>query len=648
MSDTPEQMQRFLGTRGPYPALLLKRYSPRPNAAVVWTEAWQARALAEATAYFNLAAYDEVHERMVSGRKAKRRPGIERAIELAEQRKIRVVAVADWRRFSRDDPGRVLMLVGRLQEMGVVVLSNTQRDLVPWQELYWVKLAFYAETANREAVDTAATSAKAIREARERGVDWGKDPLGWRRLDYIKSYTSVEQRAAARRKSFFVPDESDGSRSMAVLKEAYQLRAARWSWRQIGRKLGLAASSVMRAVLGVVGPDGIRSNVRNREQVGADLYDLVISMGPGGEPVHTARRPWFFRGMVYCPFCESRMSGSEKIDRHRTRYYDCDNARNVQHSWTTVREDMLLAALRRDLAQMAFNDEQIARIEKASRAPRRHREVERNREKREAIQRLIRKANVKFDADGLTEDEYRAQIRDLRARLAEIPNDPPELAVVGLMEQRQQLSHLAELLPIRPGDPAEVKMLVPILRRVLLRVDLDKDTRRPAFTYAPLIAEIRRVARAAGVWEEGKAEERDWLSPAEVSAATGWSRSTVSRCLRAGTIPADKTDAPRLGRYHIPRAWAEAHIGQHPPGRTTSLPPADGPLTIAEVAELARLGYRTVLGLVRSGRISSERTGEGRHTRYRIPPDAIASDAITRSRELSTARRTRAAATGGD
>ena len=121
----------------------------------------------------------------------------------------------------------------------------------------------------------------------------------------------------------------------------------------------------------------------------------------------------------------------------------------------------------------------------------------------------------------------------------------------------------------------------------------------------------------------------------------------MSRCLRAGTIPADKTDAPRLGRYHIPRAWAEAHIGQHPPGRTTSLPPADGPLTIAEVAKQTGLGYRTVLELVRSGRIPSDRTGEGRHTRYRIPPDAIASRAITRSRELSTARSAHAAPVGG-
>ena len=190
-------------------------------------------------------------------------------------------------------------------------------------------------------------------------------------------------------------------------------------------------------------------------------------------------------------------------------------------------------------------------------------------------------------------------------------------------------------------------MLVPILRHVLFRIDLDQDTRRPTFTYTPLIEEIRLVARMAGVWEEAGAEERDWLSPAEVSETTGWSRSTVSRCLRAGIIPADKTDAPRLGRYHIPRWWVEAHAGLPPPRRITPLPPADGPMTIAQVAKRTGLGYRTVLGLVRTGQVPSERTGEGRHKRYRIPPDAVASDAITRARELSMARHSRALGTQG-
>ncbi len=637
-----EAMVRYMGSPPPYPAFSLKRYSPRPRASVVWTKEWQDAGVGRVTHDFGLTVIAEGIERLVSGRLAKDRPEIERIKELGAAGVIRVVAVADWRRFSRDDPKRVLTLVGQLETLGVVVISDAQRDLVPWQDLYWVKLAFYAEFANREAVDSSKATAKGIVEARGAGVAWGRSPLGWRRLERIGDYTDPDERAAARRRSYFVPDESDGPRSMPVLMQAYELRAARWSWRQIGRKFGLASSSVMQALLGDVGPDGVRSNLRNREQVGADLYDLVISMGPGGEPAHTARRPWFFRGLVHCPFCDSRMSGSEKIDRHKTRYYDCDNAKGKKHAWTTVREDVLLAALRWDLAQMAFNDEQVARIERASRTPRRHREVERNRRNRDEILRLIRKANVKFDADGLTEDEYRAQIRDLRARLAEIPNDPPELAIAGLMEQRQQLSHFAEILPARPADPAEVKILVPILRRILVRVDLDKDTRRPTFTYTRLIEEIRRVARTAGVWEEAGVDERDWLSPAEVSEATGWSRSTVSRCLRAGDIPAGKTDAPRLGRYHIPRAWVEAHVGNPPPGRTTPLPPADGPLTIAELAERSALGYRTVLGLVRSGRVPSERTGEGRHKRYRIPPDAVASEAITRARELSTARHSRA------
>ncbi len=572
-----EAMLRYMGGEPPWPAFALKRYSPRPQASVVWTEEWQNTAVSEACEFFGLIVVEEGIERLVSGRKARLRPAVERAKELAALRRIRALVVGDWRRFSRDDPKRVLMLVASLQEQGVVIFSNAQKDLVPWEDFYWVKVAFYAEIANKEATSSAAASARSIQEARNAGVAWGRTPIGWKRLDKVGNYIDAAERAAARLKSRFVPDESESAHSMEVLRDAYRRRDQGWSFHALARQLGIPASSLRVALLGGVLPDGTRSNARNRDAVGSDLYDRVVSRGTGGVAAQTTRRPWYLRGLVRCPFCDSRMSGHEARDRgtgHSIRYYVChsygrpqrnqrpDTDRPTPHPWTHVREDTLVEHMRWQLASLAFSEEQMQIIARSAREPSRQLEIDRRQVARRDLARRIRAINVQHEAGGLSDGEYTKRLRELQAQRVAIPDDPPSTALSTLALHATVARQVVDAIPLRLDDPQEVTLAGPLLRRMVSRVDLDATTREPRFTYTKPVAETLELARRAGVVPSSLTPStlQIWMTPTEVGHALARSRSTVGRRLRDGSIPYQATGGPRLYRYRIPRAWVDQKL----------------------------------------------------------------------------------------
>jgi excisionase family DNA binding protein len=679
-----QQLEKHLGP-APRPALALVRWSPRPQTSVVWTKEWQDTAIREAADWFGLRITDTVVEGLVSGRNAKERPGLQRALELAEQRDadgnplIRAVVVADWKRFSRADPGQVISLVNRLRDLGVCVLSNSQRHLVPWADLYWVLVALYAEEAQREAESTARMASNAIREARAAGMDWGRAPLGWKRLAYVGHYTDAEERAAARKDSHWVPDETGGPRSMDVLQKLYELRDAGWSWHHLSRFSGLHQTSIRIALLGVPVPNPdpagsprwvwpkppVRpSNWRNREPVGPAIYDRVIERGTTGSPTVTARQPWLFRGLIHCPFDGSRMSGRDSTRRGLSRrYYVCGSPRvqrgaqlaaygNVAdqipasapvekpHPWSHVPEQPILNALRAQLRKLDFDEAQMAAIERAATTPKRRREVERNQTRRKAIGEQIRKlSKVYIETDMLGDDEFVAQYANLKAARLTIPPDLPEDVLDRIGPAVAAIRQVSDLLPMYADMRDEVAPSAAIIRRLVERIDLTTD-RQPVFRWAPPVAETLALARLAGIDTEPPGEEgRDWMSPHEAADAIGVSPTAVARGLAERMIPAERIRHEVLTRYRIPRKWVERQIADPKPlRRPRPVPPATSALTVREAAEHLGIAYRTVLRLIRRGKIQANATGDGRHTRYSIPPESIQSEAVADSVALSRAR----------
>jgi excisionase family DNA binding protein len=670
---------------GLVPAFALVRYSPRPRLSVVWSEAWQTTAIFEAAAYFGLRIVETYTERLISGRKARSRPGLDRVQELAKPDEfgnpsIRALVVADWKRFSRDDPGRVLGLVSSLADAKVVVLSNAQRNLVPWDNpFYWAMAALYATEAQDEAKSTAQMASKAIREARAAGMDWGRAPIGWVRLGRVGEHTDPDERALARKRSHWVPDESDGPRSMEVLRQLYELRDSGRSWHYLTKVTGLFETSIRIALLGTpiatTDPSGRRkrvwpkpperpSNWRNRDAVGADLYDRVIDRGTAGLPVITRRQPWLFRSLIHCPFDGSRMSGRDSVHRGLSnRYYVCscprpwpraqqaararsfattpvDRGADPDHPWTHVREDRILRALSGQLRRLDFDDGQVATMERVSRTPARRKAVSQNQARRRQLHSemgLLTKAYVK---GRLSEQDYDADYAERVAALAKIPPDPPGGTDDWVAQTVAGIRNTANLLPTYADIPKEVELAMPILRRLVTRIDLTSD-RQPIFRWTPPVEAALALARSLGFEQEPTEMEegRDWMSPREVGEALARGRREIEGGLEDRIIPAERIVGPSgQTRYRIPRKWVEERVANPQPLRRR---PTTSTLSPKQAAERLGMPRRTVVRLIRKGVIKAPGIGEGRHTRYSIPPEAIQTQAVVDAAGRSRARAVR-------
>jgi excisionase family DNA binding protein len=590
------------------------------------------------------------------------------------------LVVADWKRLSRDDPGRVLALVNRLQELGVVILSNEQRELVPWKPLYWVQVALHATMAKEEAESSARMTSKGIREARASGIDWGRAPMGWVRKDYVGHYTDPAERALARKNSFWVPDESDGPRSMDRLRELYRLRDEGWAWHAISRATGFHEASIRVAVLGMPvkvtdesghvirtmwpkPPDNQPSNWRNRETVGAALYDRVLARGSGGAPVLTRRQPWLFRGLVHCPFDGSRMTGQEaNRNGTKSRYYVCSHPRVVDevrqranalrtdlvgaveltpHPWSHVREDVVVRSFRSALRSLSFGPDQLAAMERARHTPSRQKLADKNEERRLKVNERIRRLGYQHLNGGITDEDYKVRLEKLRMELAGIPTKPLEDQDARVALVAIAIREVADLLPASTSDPEEVVPSMRIIRRLVERIELDPASRRPIFCWTPQVAQTLELARLVGINPslEEPDDSRDWMSPQEVAAAIGASRTAIARGLSENMIPAERIKGRKLTRYRIPKTWVHQQIADPRPLRQPrEVPTATSVMSVDEAAKHLGVAYRTVLRLVREDKIASSETGQGRHTRYLIQPDAIKTEAVAKAVALSRAR----------
>lgn len=483
-------------------AYAIVRVSDRPADQMVYSPEMQRdqiKAMAEGE---NLDIVEWGEDLLVSGRKKLNRKTKMRAIELAEAGLIDVIAVADWTRWSREDPGQVLKLLTKLEELGVAVYPARQPDMrgPKSDKFYWPRVAFYAQMANDEATMAAEKASKGIEYARTKhGVHWGKTPIGWKRTGRLL------KQGGERGESQLEPDWEEREpdelgrwpRNAHTLKWLYQKRAEGWGWKRLAMATGLSEWGIQYALMGTVkgsvrqaraerGVSREPASLRNRGViVTEELYDTVQAIGPGASS-HMPRqnRVYLWTGLVRCPHCGMKMIA-------KTQHGDSDRALPMvtcksphawqKHPWRSVRQIVLMNGLRElfpvQLRLPAKVRDQIVR--QISQRGRPEADAENRRELRAKQLRQERQQVLKQHRLGVLPDrEMLAQVREIDEALKQLAEP---IAKVEARQAVLAIEHFGELIPQDIHDSEEVLRCRRVLARMVDRIELDPKSKKPTF-----------------------------------------------------------------------------------------------------------------------------------------------------------------------
>lgn len=517
----------------PKRAYAIIRVSDRPADKMVYSPQMQRGEITAMAEQENLEIVEWGEDLLVSGRKKIDRYTKVRAIELAEAGLIDVIAVADWTRWSREDPGQVLSLLTRLQDLKVAVWPARQRDLrASSDDMYWVRVAFYAQMANQEAKVSAEKASEGIKYARsEHGTHWGKTPIGWKRSGRML------KQGGQRGEGKLEPDwEARGTdelgrmpRNAHTLKWLYEKRAEGWGWKRLATASGLSAWGIQYALTSKIkgkvrreraerGFSQEPASLRNRGTiVGEELYDFVQAIGAGASSLQPRQnRVYLWTGLVRCPHCGQRMICKTQHagdDHHRALpLVTCKSPHAWQpHPWRSVRQIVLMNALQEQFpigtrfpARVA---EQIVRkLTETNSAGRKDASIVREQRRK---QLLLERGQVerqhKMGAWGVGAAADRRLMSELK-EIDEVLRQVGEpIAKVEARQAVAAIQHFAELIPQDFDDPEEVLRCRRVLERMVERIDLSPRAKKPTFVLREPFRTVLAEAKASSKVQQGLA-----------------------------------------------------------------------------------------------------------------------------------------------